>query len=274
MMWALASKCTTLWSSGIDSSVTDSPSKNLRHYFFYRIALFNPQRKNVSHCNLVTQVHLPIPTFQLLSYGSRVLTPASKNSMVGCSTDSRIVANALSSQKPRKGFFYTRSTLSVSYFSKPKTLNLPRQIIWPIKMKNSYGFSIWKRRHLENIARPGNTAKCRYGGRHSGTQLIPGLYCKSGTSLVAMFWAFNLFRFDLVNVRELPKSLSTTWTLFTSKTQENFVTDRLPTKERKLAKYDRLYNTKTFSRKTCLSSLKPVNEISWNIFNMLIGSLK
>ena len=34
MMWALASKCTTLRSSGIDSSVTDSQSKNLRHYFF------------------------------------------------------------------------------------------------------------------------------------------------------------------------------------------------------------------------------------------------
>ena len=148
--------------------------------------------------------------------------------MNGCSTDSRIVANALSSQKPRTVFFYTRSTLSVTYFSKPESLNLPRQIIWPIKMKNSNGFSIWKRRHLKNIARPGSTAKCRYGGRHSGTLLIPGLYCSSGTSLVAMFWAFNLFRL----VRELPKSLNTTWILFTSKTQENFVTDRLPTKER------------------------------------------
>ena len=126
----------------------------------------------------------------------------------------RLTAGALPtlcSFKPKKVFFYTRSTLSITYFSKPKTSSLLRQIIRPIKMKtNSYGFSIWKRRHLENIARPGSTAKCRYGGRHSGRQLIPALYCRSGTSLVIMFWAFNLFRFNLVNVRELPKSLNTT----------------------------------------------------------------
>ena len=141
-------------------------------------------------------------------------------------------------------------------------------------MKNSYGFSIWKRPHLENISRPGSTAKCRYGGRHSGTQLIPGLYCSSETSLVAIIWAFNLFRFDLVKVRELPNSLNTNRTLFTSKTQENFVTVRLPTKERKLAKFDLLYNTKTFSRETGLSGLKRAIKSSRNIFNMLISSLK
>ena len=113
--------------------------------------------------------------------------------------------------KTSESFFYTRSTSGITYFFKLKTSSLLRQISRPIKMKtNSYGFSIWKRRHLENIGRPGSTAKCRYGGRHSGTQLIPGLYCRSGTALVAMFWAFNLFRFDLVNARELPKSLNTT----------------------------------------------------------------
>ena len=166
MMWALASKCTTLRSSGIDSSVTDSQSKNLRHYFFFTESpSLTLKEKNVPHCNLLTQVQLWIPTFQPLSHGSKVLTPSKWNSMNGCSTDSRIVAKALSSQKPRTVFFYTRSTLSVTYFSKPESLNLPRQIIWPIKMKNSNGFSIWKRRHLKNIARPGSTAKCRYGGR-------------------------------------------------------------------------------------------------------------
>ena len=138
-------------------------------------------------------------------------------------------------------------------------------------MKNGYGFSIWKRPHLENISRPGSIAKCRYGCRPSGMQLIPGLYCSWGTSLVVIIWAFNLFRLDLVKVRELPNSLNTNWTLFTSKTQENFVTVRLPTKERKLAKFDPLYNTKTFSRKTGLSSLKRAIKSSRNFLTCYLA---
>ena len=249
MIWALPSKCTTLRSSGIDSSVTDSPPKNLRHNFFYRIALFNPQRKKCTSLQLAhpsSTLNSDFPASFIRWQGVNARRVKIAWTLFDWQQD-RCQRIVLSSQKLRKVFFYTRSTPSITYFFKPKTSSLLRQIISPIKMKtNSYGFLIWKRRHLENIGRPGSTAKCRYGGRHSGTQLIPGLYCRSGTTLVAMFWAFNLFRFGLVNARELPKSLNTTWTLFTSKTQENFVTDRLPTKERKLAKYDRLYNTKTF----------------------------
>ena len=155
-----------------------------------------------------------------------------------------------SSKKLRKVFFYIRSTFSITNFRKPKTLNLPRQIIrpkWRTAMVSQFGSGL-----ILNISL-GEAAQ-------KNADMAAGIQARSWfpvrIAAGGLAWCGNNLN-----------SLNTNWTLFTSKTQENFVTVRLPMKKRKLAKFDLLYNTKTFSRKTGLSSLKRAIESSRNISN-------
>ena len=147
-------------------------------------------------------------------------------------------------------FFYIRSTFSITNFRKPKTLNLPRQIIrpkWRTAMVSQFGSGLILKISLGEAAQ-------------KNADMAAGIQARSWfpvrIAAGGLAWCGNNLN-----------SLNTNWTLFTSKTQENFVTVRLPMKKRKLAKFDLLYNTKTFSRKTGLSSLKRAIESSRNISN-------
>ena len=126
----------------------------------------------------------------------------------------------LSSKKLRKVFFYIRSTFSITNFRKPKTLNLPRQIIrpkWRTAMVSRFGSGL-----ILKIS-PGQAAQ-------KNADMAAGIQARSWfpvrIAAGGLAWCGNNLN-----------SLNTNWTLFTSKTQENFVTVRLPMKKRKLAKF-------------------------------------